>query len=68
MKTDTHTLITTSKEVHPKQVSVNNALVHFVADDLIPLSVVDSTRFKTLLGTLVSQYQLPSRKHLSSIY
>ena len=52
---------------HPKQVLVTNALVDFVADDLIPLSVVESTRFKTLLGILDSQYQLPSCKHLSRV-
>ena len=52
---------------HPKQMSVTNALVNFVADDLIPLSIVDTTQFKTLLGTLDSQYQLPSRKYLSTV-
>jgi len=52
---------------HPKQKSVTNAVVNFIADDLIPLSVVDSTRFKALLGTLDSQYQLPSRTYLSTV-
>jgi len=52
---------------HPKQMSVTNALVNFVADDLIPLSIVDSTQFKTLLRTLDSQNQLPSRKYLSTV-
>ena len=50
-----------------KQSLVTDAVVNFVADDLIPLSVVDSKRFKTLLNTLDSQYQLPSRKQLSTV-
>ena len=52
---------------NPKQVLVTDAVVNFVADDLIPLSVVDSKRFKSLLSTLDPQYQLPSRKQLSTV-
>ena len=43
---------------------MTNAVVNFIADDLISLSVA---HFKTLLGTLDSQYQLPSRKYLSTV-
>ena len=46
---------------------VTNALVNFVADDLILLSVVEGIRFKTLLGILDSQYQLPIYKYLSRV-
>ena len=38
----------------------------FVAEDLLPLSLVESTRFKALLKDLDPMYSLPSRKHLSS--
>ena len=52
---------------NPKQILVTDAVVNFVADDLIPLSVVDSKRFKSLLSTLDSQYQLPSHRQLSTV-
>ncbi|XP_065907752.1 zinc finger BED domain-containing protein 4-like [Dysidea avara] len=52
---------------HPKQILVTDAVVDFVADDLIPLSVVESKRFKSLLRILDSQYQVPSRKQLSTV-
>ena len=52
---------------NPKQILVTDAIVNFVADDLIPLSVVDSKRFRSLLSALDSQYQLPSRKQLSTV-
>lgn len=48
-----------------KQKSITDALVLFVADDLMPLSVVDSDRFRELLRTLDPRYTVPSRKHLS---
>jgi len=51
----------------PKQSLVTNALVNFVTDDLVPISLVDSTRFKALLGTLDPQYQLPSQEQLSTV-
>jgi len=51
----------------PKQSLVTNALVNFVTDDLVPISLVDSTRFKALLGTLDPQYQLPSQEQLFTV-
>ncbi|XP_065905197.1 zinc finger BED domain-containing protein 4-like isoform X2 [Dysidea avara] len=51
----------------PKQSLVTNALVDFVTDDLVPISVVDSTRFKALLGALDPQYQLPTHEHFSTV-
>lgn len=39
----------------------------FIAEDLVPLSIVDSTRFNKLLHTLDPKYQTPSRKHLSTV-
>ncbi len=52
---------------HLQQVAITDALVCFVVEDLVPLSVVDSTRFNKLLDTLDPKYQIPSRKHLSTV-
>ena len=51
---------------HPKQKQVTDALVDFIAEDLMPLHLVDSPRFQKLLKSLDPQYSLPSRKHLST--
>ena len=50
-----------------KQILVTNANVNFVADDLIPLPVVDSKQCRSLLSSLDSQYQLPNHKQLSTV-
>ena len=50
-----------------KQVQASDALVDFVAEDLIPLAVVDSTKFKKFVETLDPMYQVPSRKQLSRV-
>ena len=42
------------------------ALVLYVAGDLLPLSTVDSPYFKNLIEKLDPQFQIPSRKHLST--
>lgn len=44
---------------------VTDAVVDFIAEDLMPLHVVDSARFQNLIKHLDPQYTLPSRKHLS---
>ncbi len=49
--------------VNPKQVSATECLVSFVAEDLMPLKLVDSYRFKAFVHP---QFSLPSRKHLST--
>ena len=46
--------------------AANTILVDFIACDLMPLAVVDSTQFKNFVHKLDPQYQLPSRKHLST--
>lgn len=51
---------------HPKQVQVTDCLVSFVAEDLMPLRVVDSSRFKAFVQALDPNFLLPSRKHLST--
>ena len=50
----------------PKQKKMNDALVMYIAADLVPLSVVDSDNFKKLLYVVDPRYQIPSRKHLTS--
>ena len=50
----------------PKQRQITDALISFIAGDLIPLSVVESDNFRTLLEASNPKYQMPSRKHLSS--
>lgn len=51
---------------HPKQVLATDCLVSFVAEDLMPLRVVDSDRFKAFVCALDPNFSLPSRKHLST--
>ena len=50
----------------PKQIKLIDALVLFIAGDLMPLSVVDSTHFRNLCEQLDPRFQMPSRKYLSS--
>lgn len=65
----THLMVPSKKfgNAHPRQTSVTNALVNFVAEDLIPLSLVESTRFQKFVSILKPQYQMPSRKHLARV-
>ncbi|XP_011408936.1 PREDICTED: zinc finger BED domain-containing protein 1-like, partial [Amphimedon queenslandica] len=61
---------TPAKKYDPKnitQISGNDALIEFIAGDLIPLSVVDSTNFKKFIEILDPKYQVPSQKHLSNV-
>ena len=51
---------------HPKQLQATDALVDFVAEDLMPLRVVESSRFEKFVKVLDPQYCLPTRKHLST--
>lgn len=50
----------------PKQLEMTNALIMFIAGDLLPLSIVESEEFKNLMEKADTKYQVPSRKHLSS--
>ncbi|XP_063426837.1 E3 SUMO-protein ligase ZBED1-like [Mytilus trossulus] len=50
----------------PKQLEMTNALIMFIAGDLLPLSIVESEEFKNLIEKADTKYQVPSRKHLSS--
>uniref|UniRef100_A0A1X7VMZ3 HAT C-terminal dimerisation domain-containing protein n=1 Tax=Amphimedon queenslandica TaxID=400682 RepID=A0A1X7VMZ3_AMPQE len=52
---------------HPRQLLVTEELVCLIAEDLLPMSLVTSKRFKSFVHSLDPQYQLPSRKHLSTV-
>ena len=50
----------------PRQISTTDALVTFIAGDLMAVSIVESVNFKKLVNTLDPRYQMPCRKHLSN--
>jgi uncharacterized protein with von Willebrand factor type A (vWA) domain len=50
----------------PHQVQLTDALLKFIAGDLLPLSIVDSDEFRNLMEFADSKYQMSSKKHLSS--
>jgi len=54
---------------HPneqKQTLTTDALVMFIAGDILPLSIVDSPNFRQFVEKLDPKYQMPSRKHLTN--
>ena len=53
-------------KLDPRQRNATEALVTLIAEDMLPLSLVDSSAFKTFVDKLDSRYTLPSRKHLST--
>ncbi|MGH0162180.1 UNVERIFIED_CONTAM: hypothetical protein FKN15_045292, partial [Acipenser sinensis] len=53
------------KAKDPRQVKLINNIVSFIANDLMPLSVVDSTAFRDILSTAEPRFSMPSRKPLS---
>ena len=52
---------------HLKQTQATDTLIDFVAEDLLPLAVVDSCKFKKFVEILDPMYQVPSRKQFSSV-
>ena len=48
-----------------RQIQLTDALVLFIAGDLMPLSVVESTNFRNLCEQLNPRFQVPSRSHLT---
>ena len=51
-----------------RQIQLTDALVLFIAGDLMPLSVVESTNFRNLCEQLNPRFQVPSRSHLTKNY
>ena len=47
------------------QVKITEALVKFIAGDLLPLSTVESPHFRSFLEELDPSYQIPIRKYLT---
>ena len=52
---------------NPKQIQGSDALVNFIAEDLIPLAIVDSKKFMNFVEVLEPSYQVPRRKHMSGV-
>lgn len=48
------------------QKKATDALVLYIAEDLLPLSTVESSSFKRFVHTLDSKYQIPTRKTLKN--
>lgn len=48
------------------QVQITDALLKFIAGNLLPLSIVKSKEFKNLMEIADSKYQIPSEEHLST--
>lgn len=49
-----------------RQIDLNDATVEFIAGNLLPLSTVESPKFKKLCEKLDPKFQVPSRKYLAS--
>lgn len=49
-----------------RQVQLTDCIVMFLAEDLLPLSTVESPNFRGLYEKFNPQFQVPSRTHLSS--
>ena len=62
--------LTTSNKKYPHhdlhQLQITDELVNFIAGDLLPLSVVESSRFRNFIYKLDPKYQVPTRKHPST--
>ena len=54
------------KHTDPRQIQLTNSVVGLIANDLLPLSLVDSEKFRSLLATAEPSFTMPSRKHLST--
>ena len=50
----------------PHQRELNDALINYIAGDLLPLSTVDSKPFKNFIRLLDPRFVIPSRRHLST--
>ncbi len=49
-----------------RQIQLTNKVVDLISVDLLPLSLVDSPQFRSLLATAQPSFTMPSRKHLST--
>ena len=51
---------------HPRQIGATSALVSLIAENMLPLSIVESPAFKKYSAALDSRFVVPSRKHVST--
>ena len=51
----------------PRQLRISSALLSFAAEDLMPLSIIESSGFRAFVHSLDPRYQVPSRKQFSSV-
>ena len=49
----------------PRQKKITDALLMFVASDLLPISIVESSHFQHFVQCLDSYYKIPSRPHFT---
>ncbi|KAI0211964.1 hypothetical protein LSAT2_003149 [Lamellibrachia satsuma] len=54
------------KSSDARQIQLTNSIISSIATDLLPLSLVDSKQFRSLLHTAEPAFMMPSRKHLST--
>ena len=63
-------LLPTSIKKYPPndshQHNITDELMSFIVGDLLPLSVVESSKFRNFICKLDPKYQMPTRKHLST--
>ncbi|KAI0212523.1 hypothetical protein LSAT2_002566, partial [Lamellibrachia satsuma] len=50
----------------PHQSELNDALINYIAGDLLSLSTVDSKPFQNFIRLLDPRFVIPSRRHLST--
>ncbi|XP_042213373.1 zinc finger BED domain-containing protein 4-like isoform X2 [Homarus americanus] len=55
------------KSTDLRHLELTNCIVAFIAHDLLPLSLVESERFRILMATAEPMFTMPSRKHLISV-
>ena len=49
-----------------RQEQITNAIVIFIAGDMLPLSIVESEHLRNSIKTVDPKYQIPSHKQVSS--
>ncbi|MGH0130260.1 UNVERIFIED_CONTAM: hypothetical protein FKN15_015602 [Acipenser sinensis] len=53
------------KATNTRQVKLTDSIVNFIANDLLPLSIVDRKDFRNILSLAEPCFTMPSRKHIS---
>ncbi|MGH0164354.1 UNVERIFIED_CONTAM: hypothetical protein FKN15_061982 [Acipenser sinensis] len=53
------------KATNSRQVKLTDSIISFIANDLLPLSITDSTDFRNFLSMVESCFTMPSMNHIS---